>query len=99
VYANDKAVRLVGRQSPQDLLGHIFWDELPASRGTTFETASRGTTFETAYRRARESGEALTVADWYESRGVWLEFRLYPAGEEVSVCITDITARKQAERE
>jgi hypothetical protein len=52
-----------------------------------------------AYRRARESGEALTVADWYESRGVWLEFRLYPAGEEVSVCITDITARKQAERE
>lgn len=90
VYANDKAARLVGRQSPQDLLGHIFWDELPASRGTTFETA---------YRRARESGEALTVADWYESRGVWLEFRLYPAGEEVSVCITDITARKQAERE
>lgn len=90
VYANDKAERLVGWQSPQDLLGHIFWDELPASRGTAFETA---------YWRARESGEALKVADWYESRGVWLEFGLYPAGEDVSVCITDITARKQAERE
>ena len=90
VYANDRAARLVGLASPQDMLGHIVWDVFPDSRGTRFEAA---------YWRARESGRSEVVEDWYQPWGLWLEVRLYPAGDHVAGYITDITARKQAERE
>ena len=90
VYANDRAARLVGVASPQDMLGHIVWDVFPDSRGTRFEAA---------YWRARESGRSEVVEDWYQPWGLWLEVRLYPAGDHVAGYITDITARKQAEHE
>lgn len=90
VYANDRAARLVGRGSPGEMLGHIVWDVFPASRDTAFEAA---------YWRARESGRSQVVEDWYPPWGLWLEVRLYPAGDMVSGYITDITARKQAEHE
>jgi len=90
VYANDRAARLVGLASSQDMLGRNVWDVFPDSRGTSFETA---------YWRARESGQSQVVEDWYPPWGMWLEVRLFPAGESVAGYITDITARKQAEVE
>lgn len=90
VYANDRAARLVGVASPQDMLGHIVWDVFPDSRGTRFKAA---------YWRARESGRSEVVEDWCQPWGLWLEVRWYPAGDHVAGYITDITARKQAEHE
>ena len=57
-----------------------------------------GSTFEGGKRRAM-AGEPASVEAYYAPLGKWLEERDYPSPEGVTVLLTDVTARKQAEFE
>lgn len=87
-YVNAEAERLLG--SPrQVLLGNSIWDLFPASRDSEFETH---------YRRAVETGEAVTFDAYYPPPlDAWYEVRAWPSPDGLSVYFIDVTARHQAQ--
>ena len=88
-YVNDQSERIMGRQRG-DLLGRNFWDEFPATVGTTFERE---------YRRAVADGVTVTFEEFYPPLDMWFEVRAYPSPEGLSVFYRDVSARKRAEEE
>lgn len=89
-YVNDKAARLLFGKSPQALIGRNIWTLHPEGSDQPFRQA---------YEQAMSSQQACMLEQFLPSAGRWLENRLYPAPDGLTVCFTDITARKQAETE
>ena len=50
------------------------------------------------YQQAMASREAATFEAFWEPRAVWLEVRVYPHGDGISVYFHEITARREAEQ-
>lgn len=76
--------------SRADMLGHVIWDALPATRGTDLETRLRGVAI-TAVPEQFEADTALTP-------GITVEMRAAPKdGGGVAVAFSDISERKRAE--
>ncbi len=50
------------------------------------------------YREAMESRQATTFEEFWEPRQVWLEVRVYPHGDGISVYFHEITARRAADQ-
>ena len=88
-YANDQAERITSRRR-EDLLGRVFWDEFPATVGSTFERE---------YRRAVDEQTSVTFEEFYPPLNVWVEVRAYPSSGGLSVFYQDVTARKAVETE
>jgi PAS domain S-box-containing protein len=92
-YVNDKGALLSGHPSPAHLLGRLVPEVFPALVGSEFQTA---------YQRAVHSGQSAVVEGWYEPRQGWMEMRIYPSDQGVSVYVSDISRRKgdeQAQRQ
>lgn len=87
-YVNPKGARLLGRDRPEDLIGHHIWTEYPQGKGQPFARA---------YERAMATQQAVVLEEHYEPWGRWFENRIYPSPRGLSIYFTDITARKQAE--
>lgn len=86
-YINQRAATLVGMDA-KGLLGQTLWEKVPWLVGSPFEGH---------YRRAM--GER--VASVFESRAIdgrWIEIRLRPSNEGLTIYVNDITARKEAEK-
>lgn len=86
-YINDQSERVMSR-TRADLLGRSFWDEFPATVGSTFERE---------YRRAVDGESVVTFEEFYPPLNVWVEVRAYPSPNGLSVYFRDISARKAAE--
>lgn len=85
-YINPRAATLVGLPTDQ-ILGRIIWERFPRLIGTLFERN---------YRRAME--ERTSVLFEAESpEGRWIEVRVYPTTEGLTIYGTDVTPRKRAE--
>ncbi len=50
------------------------------------------------YQHAMETRQAATFETFWEPRQVWLEVRVYPQGDGISVYFHEITARRDAEQ-
>ena len=70
------------------LLNHVLWEELPALCGGRFESECRRAVEE---RCPREFEEYDAIKDR------WLEQRLFPSKEGLTILIRDITLRKRGE--
>ena len=90
-FVNAQAEALWGR-TQEELLGKNVWEDFPEAVGSQFEQN---------FRRARSSGEIVTFEGFYASFGKWLEMRVYPSQNGLSVYFEDTTSRKvvEAERE
>ncbi len=89
-YINDQSEKLMAR-TREELLGRSFWDEFPATLGTSFETA---------YRQAVRDQVRVVIEEFYAPLNLWVETRVYPAaGGGLSVFYQDITERKALEDE
>jgi PAS domain S-box-containing protein len=86
-YINQRAATLLG-MDPESLLGQTLWEKVPPLVGSPFEGH---------YRKAMSE----QVASVFESRiidGRWIEVRLHPSAEGLTIYVNDITGRKRAEK-
>ncbi len=74
--------------SSSSVLGTTFWDQFPATIGTSFETS---------YRRAMDEKVAVHFEEYYRPLGRWFHVRAYPSAAGLSAYFLDITDRKEAE--
>ncbi|MEV6008067.1 SpoIIE family protein phosphatase [Streptomyces sp. NPDC051976] len=87
LYVNDQAKRLL--HSAPDLVGRTLWD-IPAVRVPGFETQCRAAVTE----RAPTGLDVRLPTD-----GRWYHLRFIPVPDGLTVYLTDITERRQAEAE
>jgi len=89
-YVNPATVRMLGK-SREELLGKNLWELWPGLADTVQGVA---------YRRAVTENTPVHVDGYYtEPLKSWFDARCYPSPEGLSVFLTDITERKQAEEE
>lgn len=87
VYWNQAAKNLFGPRQ-DDLIGKNIWKAFPRSMGSIFYDQ---------YVRAMETNEHSTFEALSPSSGRWVEVRVYPSPDGLSVYQRDITERKQTE--
>jgi PAS domain S-box-containing protein len=89
-YINEPGAQMLGRRSPEELLGRHAWTEFPEAVG--------GPSYE-AYHRARAEGEHVRVTEHYEPLGRTFEVRVYPADGDLVVVFRDVTDIQRVESE
>jgi PAS domain S-box-containing protein len=87
VYVSDRVVEIVGK-SRDELLNKCIWELFPDTVGTQFYTE---------VHRAATEQQIARFEYFYPAWQRWFENRVYPFADGVSVLVTDITDRKQAE--
>ena len=88
-YVNQKAAQIFGRQRA-DLIGKNIWTEFP--EGTAQPVYK-------AYYKAVDEQAPIHLEEYYPPYDRWLENRIYPSKDGLSIFFQDITERKQAEEE
>jgi PAS domain S-box-containing protein len=88
-YVNPSAERLMER-TLNEVVGKVAWDVFPEAMATLFGPA---------VRRAAETGEMQVVEDQVPFSGRWLEARIFPSEDGLSIYLHDTTDRRLAERE
>ncbi|MEH1897382.1 MAG: ATP-binding protein [Nostoc sp.] len=87
-FVNDRLADVVGIQK-EDLLGMILWEVFPDLVKTEFYTQ---------VHRAIAQQTVVRFEYFHAPWQRWFENRLYPFGEGVSIFVTEISDRKQAEK-
>jgi PAS domain S-box-containing protein len=87
VYANATVVDVLAC-TPEALPGQDIWVVFSDLVGTVFQEQ-----YESAVSRQRP----VTFCAFNERFRMWMEVRIFPSWEGVTVCLTDITERKEAE--
>jgi PAS domain S-box-containing protein len=89
VYVNQKAVAMLQRQKPSELIGKHIWTEFPEGVGQPFHAA---------YEKAMREQVPLRFEDHYEPWDLWFENRIYPSPDGLLILFSEITERKRVER-
>ncbi len=89
-YLNAAYLKLIAPlySSAASLLGENLWEKFPDLLGTSTEEH---------YRKAMASQKPVSFEILYEPIATWLEVRVYPAPEALSIYVRDITERKKQE--
>jgi diguanylate cyclase (GGDEF)-like protein/PAS domain S-box-containing protein len=86
-YVNNTAAEWLGL-SPAQIIGRSLTDITPRLHGSDFIKR---------IERLMEVGEGECFEHYFEEAKVWLEFRVYPSEDGVSIFYNDITVRKADE--
>jgi diguanylate cyclase (GGDEF)-like protein/PAS domain S-box-containing protein len=86
-YANGKAASFVGVEL-HDALGKPLLEVAPALAGTALLDQ---------YREAMDSGQTATMEVYWEPSDTWIETRVYPTADGLSVYFHDITEKRLAQ--
>ncbi|WP_158501506.1 PAS domain S-box protein [Vitiosangium sp. GDMCC 1.1324] len=87
LYLNPAAVQLLG-QPLGELLGRIFWEQLPAMVDTPLQHA---------FQRAALTGEPAQFDTYYANSDRWFSHRIYASGDLIYAFAVDITDQKRAD--
>lgn len=87
-YVNKKAAELLGKETNY-LVGKHVWTEFPQPANNPFYLA---------YLQAMEKQEMIIIEDYAEAYNRWFQNRIYPSPDGLSIFLTDITSRKNAEK-
>ncbi|HEY9694937.1 MAG TPA: ATP-binding protein [Oculatellaceae cyanobacterium] len=87
-FVNDRVAETVGC-SKEDLLGKRIWELFPDLSSTLFSQE---------VRRAVKEQTVVRFEYFYSHWQRWFENRVYPFAEGVTIFVTDISDRKQAEK-
>jgi diguanylate cyclase (GGDEF)-like protein/PAS domain S-box-containing protein len=85
-YANQVFADFIGRKRER-LVGSTLWSAVP----DVLESA-----FLSHYRAAMESGVQASFEGFYEPRRAWVEVRVYPHEDGLSIFFSDVTERREA---
>ncbi|MBX2861950.1 MAG: response regulator [Leptolyngbyaceae cyanobacterium MAG.088] len=86
-YANARAAKDLDK-SPDELAGQVLWSIMPVELGKDKEQY---------YHEARNQQTLVTFETRFAPKARWLEFRLTPTPEGISIFWQDISSRKKAE--
>ncbi|MEG4378948.1 adenylate/guanylate cyclase domain-containing protein [Microcoleus sp. M2_C5] len=86
-YVNYKAAQFLNR-SPEELYGKNFWEEFPEFTNSDFYKE---------YHEAVAKQIGVAFEKYYRPLKVWLEVRVFPSHDGISVFFHDITQRRQME--
>jgi PAS domain S-box-containing protein len=86
-FVNDQAERVLQRKR-DELLGRSIWDELPGSLGVSLRER---------YQQAIDSNRTVQIEEYHPPLGAWLEIRMYPSSDGLSVYLHDVTDKRNAE--
>jgi PAS domain S-box-containing protein len=86
-YINHQGEKLLGK-TQAEILGENLWELFPEAVNTTFYDQ---------YHRAIRENITIQFEEFYLPLNLWLEVRVYPAVNGLSVYMQDITKRKQTE--
>lgn len=84
-YINQEALALV-RKTHEDLLGKKLWEEFSHLAGSRTEAE---------YRRAMAENRSVIFEEYYQRLNLWLEVRIYPSEDGLTVNFRDVTERKR----
>ncbi|ACC81440.1 ATP-binding protein [Nostoc punctiforme] len=87
-FVNDRVAEVVGIQK-EELLDRIIWELFPDVAKSEFYTQ---------VHRAMAEQTVVQFEYFYPAWQRWFENRVYPFGEGVSIFVTEISDRKQAEK-
>ncbi|MEH2207526.1 MAG: ATP-binding protein [Nostoc sp.] len=87
-FVNDRVADVVGIPK-EELLGKIIWEVFPDMVKSEFDTQ---------VHRAIAQNTVVQFEYFYPAWQRWFENRVYPFGEGVSIFVTEISDRKQAEK-
>ena len=85
-YVNPRAEEILG-ETAENLLGRVMWDVLPDWRGTEFAIA---------FKSAELERTTITVRDYYEPLGLWLDVRVYPLSNGLAIYFRDVSEEELA---
>jgi PAS domain S-box-containing protein len=88
-YVNREAERLL-RRPRSELLGANVWREFPDAKGGVFEEA---------YKRAVREKCTVELVAFYAPLQVWLELRVYPSPQGLTIYFRDVSERHRAHEE
>jgi PAS domain S-box-containing protein len=88
-YLNAPALRLLQRTQAQQLIGRYIWDEYELEHGRAFHHA---------YTKALRTQTPEIFEAFYAPWDKWIEVRVFPSPEGLSIFCNDITERKLFER-
>lgn len=86
-YINDKAAEIL-QEDPIQLLNQDFWQCFPDILGADYITE---------YRQALQEKKKTSFEVFYQPSQLWLEIRVYPSVDGLSLFLQDVTVRKEAE--
>lgn len=86
-YVNKIAGEILGRK-PEDLIGKHIWTEFP--EGINYP-------FYKNYHKAKKTNKPINFEDYFEPWDKWIENRVIPSENGLSIFFHDITERKNAE--
>lgn len=86
-FINRNAAELLNRRS-EDLIGKNMWAEFPEGLGSGFEEA---------YERARKTQTPTVHEEFYGPLGSWIEIRIFPSDQGMSVYVHDVTERREGQ--
>ena len=88
-YLNAPALRLLERESSEQLIGRYIWDEYELEHGRAFHNA---------YVKALQTQQFEVFEALYKPWNKWIEVRVFPSPQGLSIFCNDITERKLFER-
>ena len=86
-YINRRSAEFFGRR-PEELIGKHIWTEFPEGVGQPFQLA---------YARAMAEQVPIQIEEYYAPWDRWLENRIYPSSEGISIFYQEISDRKRSE--
>ncbi|MBL9202282.1 MAG: PAS domain S-box protein [Opitutaceae bacterium] len=87
IHVNARAGQVYARR-PEELVGRHIWTEFPEGSGQTLRRA---------YERAMATQQPAQIEEHYPTSGRWLENRIHPSPDGLTIYFYDITERKEAE--
>lgn len=87
-YANDRAAALLGMPGPEQMVGRRKSELLPDHSHSPLHLA---------LSRALSTQQPEVIEALFEPNGRWLENRIYPSEDGVSIYFTDITERRHTQ--
>jgi PAS domain S-box-containing protein len=88
LYVNQVGVALLGRETPDDLIGRIFWDEFPEASQNPFKKA---------FKQVTKLKKQQNLDQYFELLDRYLQIRIFPSPEAATLYFTDISIEKRAD--
>lgn len=87
VYVNSNAAKML-QKGAAELVGTNMWDEFPDGLSTGFRDA---------YERALQEQVPVVHEEYFAPLGIWIQIRVFPSPEGLSIYFHDVSDRKTAE--
>lgn len=86
-FVNKNAAAML-RRTQEELLGKNMWDQFPQGMSSGFEAA---------YELAKNSQTPTVHEEFFSPLGIWIEIRVFPSVQGLSVYFHDVTERREGE--